>query len=335
MSIQIKEIAFYLPDLIVKNSDLKVKHPDWDMTQVEDRTGVIERHIASEKETALNLAVEASKKLLTSELNKDTLDALIFCSQSSDYILPGNSFILHKELGLPENVFVFDFNLACSGYVYGLAICKSLIASGIANNVLFVTSDTYSKYIHEEDRSARALFGDGASASWINASADGQGVIDILCATYGKFYDKFIIPAGGCRLPKSESTKTLLKDHSGNTRTAEHIHMDGMGILSFVNAKVPEQVRVILQRNNLTVNDIDIFIFHQASKMVLDSLTRLLKLDPNKVFRNIDKIGNTVSSSIPICLKQAKDAGLIKPGSKVLISGFGVGLSYATALINY
>ncbi len=332
--VRIKDIAYYLPETIIDNQYLHKENPAWDMKQVVERTGVFKRHIARENETALDLSLQACRELFSRHQDaKEMIDGLIFCTQSPDYILPPNACVLHKLLDLPENVFAFDFNLACSGYVYGLALARGLVFTGQAKNILLVTADTYSKYISRKDRSARVLFGDGAAVTWITGADSGPGVIDILCSTGGKEYDRFIIPAGGLRLPKSRKTCRPKKDESGNVRTLENIYMDGLGVLAFVNSRVPRQIRQILARNSLTCDDIDLFIFHQASKLALDSLAAILKIEPEKEFRNLQEIGNTVSASIPIALKDALDAGRAVPGHKIVISGFGVGLSWGTALI--
>lgn len=334
MRVKIADSAYYLPEHAVTNQQLHEENPTWNIHQLEKTAGVVKRHIAGDDETALDLSLRACKKLFS--LNPEAqnqIDGIIFCTQSEDYIMPPNSCILHKMLDLPERVFVFDFNLACSGHIYGIALAQGLIFSGIAKTILLVNADTYSKYIHKQDRSARVLFGDGAAASLITISDSTQGIIDIQCATSGKGYDKFIIPAGGCRTPKSKDTSVPLRDDSGNIRTLEHIHMDGMGILAFVNSKVSQQIRNILKHNKLTINDIDLFVFHQASKVALDSLTRILQIEPEKVFLNLREVGNTVSASIPIALRDALDRGMIVRGDKVIASGFGVGLSWATAII--
>lgn len=334
MRVKITDIAYYLPEHTVTNQDLHEENPTWNVKHVEEPAGVVKRQIAREDETALDLSFQACKKLFSR--NKEALnrvDGIIFCTQSKDYIMPPNSCILHKMLDLPEQVFAFDFNLACSGYIYGIALAQGLIFSGTAKTILLINADTYSKYIHKHDRSARVLFGDGAAVSLITISDSTQGIIDIQCATSGKGYDKFIIPAGGCRMPKSKDTSVTHTDDSGNVRTPENIHMDGMGILAFVNSKVPQQIRSTLTHNKLTIDDIDLFIFHQASKVALDSLSRILTIKPDKVFRNLREIGNTVSASIPIALKDALDRGRIARGDIVLASGFGVGLSWGTAII--
>lgn len=304
------------------------------MKTVEARTGILKRHIATEDETALDLAFKACQKLFEKHDGlRHQIDGILFCTQSPDYVMPQNACILHKLLELPENTFAVDINMACSGYIYTLSIARGLIHTGIAHNVLLINADTYSKYIHDKDRATRVIFGDGGAVSWITSAESHEGIIDMQCATSGANYDKFMIKAGACRIPKSEETSVPTTDSSGNVHTMETIEMDGAGILKFVSEKVPKQVVSILERNNYTIEDVDLFIFHQASKMVLDSLSRLLRIKKEKVFSNLQNIGNTVSASIPIALKDAMEEGKISKGDTVLISGFGVGLSWGTALI--
>jgi 3-oxoacyl-[acyl-carrier-protein] synthase-3 len=306
------------------------------MRRVESRVGVQSRHIAEPTETALDLALTACQELFerNAEL-KNLVDGIIFCTQSPDFIMPPNACLLHGELGLNEDVFAVDTNLACSGYVYSLALAQGLVVAGTCKNILLVTSDTYSKFIHPDDRSTRTLFGDAAAVSWVCASTDGTGVVDLLCQTSGRGYESFYIPAGGARHPKTVDTSFGKGDSSGNIRSDETIHMDGMGVLTFVASAVPTQVRRILLRNELDVGDLDLVIFHQASKMALDALTRALAIPPERVFRNLSAIGNTVSASIPISLAQVRTAGTVPPGGLALLSGFGVGLSWATALVRF
>ncbi len=334
MRARIKDIAYYLPEQVIDNDRLHKENPDWDMRLVEEHAGVVKRHIARNNETALDMAFQACRNLFHKNKDaKEKIDGIIFCTQSADYVMPPNSCILQGKLNLSDDVLAFDLNLACSGYIYGLALAQGLVSGGLAKNILLVNADTYSKYINKKDRSTRVLFGDGAAVSWITASKSLQGIVDIKCSTSGRHYDKFIIPAGGCRMPKSTKTAIPKKDKSGNMRTLENIHMDGMGILVFVNSKIPGQVKNILTRNKLTVDDIDLFIFHQASRVSLNSLERLLRINPEKVYRNIHSLGNTVSASIPIALKDALENKKVSRGGKVLISGFGAGLSWGSAII--
>jgi 3-oxoacyl-[acyl-carrier-protein] synthase-3 len=232
-------------------------------------------------------------------------------------------------------VFAFDITLACSGYIYGLQLADSLIRSGAAKRVLLATSDTYSRYIHPGDRATRCLFGDGGGVTILSNSGDpNSGIRDIRCGTAGKQYQKFMIPAGGIRLPRSIETAKEKLDHSGNVRTQEHIKMDGMGVLSFFNATVPCSVKEILQRNNLAMDDVDLFVFHQASQVILDSLRSVLEIPQGKMIYDLAEVGNLVSASIPVALKRAFDRGKAKHGQLALLCGFGVGLSWGTALVD-
>lgn len=337
MSLYIQDIAYHLPEKLVSNDDLERENPRWHMAHIGKHYGVQTRHIADQEETAVDLAVLACSQLFQRHPDlPGRIDALIVCTQSPDYIMPPNACVLHKALDLSEKVMAFDFNLGCSGFVYGLAIIQGLLTGHLAHNILFVTGDTYSRYIHPNDRSPRVLFGDGVAATWITSAPTGHaGLIDTSCATMGASYEKFIIPAGACRQPKSVQTALEQVDKSGNVRTAEHIFMDGKGLMEFVLAKVPDQVRDLLGRNKMNTDMVDLFLFHQASKLALDSLTRSLLLPPDKVFQNIAQIGNTVSASIPIAMRDALDTGRLQRGQKIVVSGFGVGLSWASAILEF
>lgn len=336
MKVKIEDIEFCLPEQIVTNQDLHDENPDWDMKNVEVKSGVVQRHIAAEEETAFDLAARAADRLFApGRQDRDAVDAVIFCTQSPDYIMPSNAFLLHAHLGLKEEVLAFDYNLACSGYIYGLAIARSLILSGTASRVLLATGDTYSRHINKGDRSARVLFGDGAAVTLVTASGGEEGISDLMLATSGKHYRKFYVPAGGARLPSSTETAVEEVDASNNVRSKNDIYMDGMGVWSFIQSTVPKQIRALLDRNSLTVDDVDLYVFHQASKLTLDSLVKVLRLDPEKVFIDLAETGNLVSASVPVALHKALAAGRIPPGSTVLISGFGVGLSWGSMLIKF
>jgi len=331
---RIADIAVGLPDRVVTNEQLCEENPEWDMTKVAGRSGVLSRHIAGDSQTALDLALAACRHLLSENpVLLTAVDGLIMCTESEDYPLPPDGCVLHGLLGLRQDCFVTDINLACSGFVYGLALARGLMATGMCHNILLVTAETYSKKINPRDRSSRVLFGDGAAVTWLNDAPGPGRVVDMLCATDGTGYDKFIVPAGGDRVPISADAAVEREDDNGNWRSQQDIRMDGIGILTFATAKVPQQVKELLHRNQLTVDDIDLFVFHQASALVLDSLARLLRIPPGKVFTNLEQLGNMVSASIPIALHDVLGDHLIKPGSRVLISGFGVGLSWASALL--
>ena len=334
MSLIIKSIEYYLPDTIVTNDDLQKENPDWNLEKVVEKSGVYQRHIAGKNETAYDLSVKACDKLFQSN-DKNDIDGIIYCTQSPDYIMPSNSFLLHNYLNLKDKVFAFDFNHACTGYIYGLAMAYAFFKAGMAKQILLVTADTYSKYINKKDRSTRVLFGDGAAATIVQESNARKGIIDIELGSSGSGYNKFWIPAGGLRLPKSSRTSVVIKDDRGNKRTQNDIEMDGLGVWSFINSVVPKQINRLLEKNNIDKTDVNQFIFHQASKMTLESIMRLMKLNKEQVFINIRNIGNTVSASIPIAIKDAIDQDKIDIDSTVILSGFGVGLSYGVILIEF
>ena len=332
MSLIIKSIEYYLPDNIVTNEDLQKENPDWNLDKVAEKSGVYQRHIAGENETAYDLSVKACAKLFQTN-DKNNIDGIIYCTQSPDYIMPSNSFLLHKHFGLKDEIFAYDFNHACTGYIYCLAMANAFVKAGMAREILLINADTYSKYINPKDRSTRVLFGDGAAATIVKKSGRKRGIIDIDLGSSGSGYNKFWIPAGGLRLPKSDSTSVEIEDERGNIRAQNDIEMDGFGVWSFINSVAPKQIESLLMRNNVEKTDVDQFVFHQASKMTLESIMRLMKLNDEHVFNNIQNIGNTVSSSIPIALKDALDRNEIEIESTLILSGFGVGISYGAILM--
>ncbi|MES2330147.1 MAG: ketoacyl-ACP synthase III [Bacteroidota bacterium] len=334
MNIGIKHIRYHLPETIVSNDDLQNRHSDWDIKKIAEKSGIYNRHIASKNETAYDLAVVAVAKILEQDINKNDIDGIIFCTQSPDYIMPSNAFLIHKKFDFKTSVWSFDYNLACSGYIYGISIARGMIMSGMAKNVMLINADTYSKYINENDKATSVLFGDGAAVSIIS-EMENSAIIDITLATAGSEYESFYIPAGGCRLPQGYKTKELVTDYSGNQKTLENIHMNGFAVWKFISKIVPQQIIDILGKNKISISDINFFGFHQASKLTLDSLIKALKIDPQKSFNNLDRIGNTVSASIPILLKDAIEAKKLMRGDLILISGFGVGLSWGTIILKF
>jgi 3-oxoacyl-[acyl-carrier-protein] synthase III len=332
--IAIEQIACSLPEKCLTNDELRAAFPEWDFERLEKRTGVLRRQIAADGETALDFAVRASQRLIDDgKLLPQDVDAVIFCTQTPDFVMPPNACLLHGRLGLKPGTIAFDITLACSGYIYGLQLGASLIQSGAACKVLLATSDTYTRYIHPGDRATRCLFGDGGAVTVLAESTNGSGIRDIRCGTSGTHYEKFIVKAGGMRVPRSADTSRETVDRSGNVRTPEHIQMDGLGVLSFFNATVPRCVRDILQANGLTMDDIDLFVFHQASQLALDSLTSALNIPRHKMVYDLEETGNLVSASIPVALSRALERERASRGQLALLCGFGVGLSWGAALV--
>jgi 3-oxoacyl-[acyl-carrier-protein] synthase-3 len=324
------DIAYHLPERVVSNLELGQSHPDWRVDQTEKKTGVYERHVARADETAYDLALVATRRLLDRHPGlADKVDAILFCTQSPDHVMPSNAFLLHRDLQLGPNVLALDYNLACSGYVYGLMMASGFIKIGMAKNVLLVTADTYSKYLEPNDRSTRMLFGDGASVSWIGAaqSYSGEPLIgafdDFQCASDGNGWDKFMIKSGAQRQPASQ------RDEPGYRDTIE---MNGLHVLNLVNDRVIRQVLGLLGKHGLEPEQIDQYFLHQASGLALNSLEKKLKIDAARRFSNIAHVGNTVSSSIPILIKDYFSQASLPAGSRMLLCGFGVGYSWASML---
>lgn len=333
-NIGIEAVEYNLPSRIVTNLELQSENPSWEMGRLVSRTGVKQRHIAGPNETALDLALAACRVLDDRQLLKPhEIDAVIFCTETPDHPIPPNACILHGRLGLRTNVMAFDVTLACSGFVYGLGLARSLIASGAARRVLLTTADTYSHLIHPGDRSSRTLFGDGGAATIVGVDARGLELLDMTFATSGREHERFIVKAGGSRVPRSPETARVYSDRSGNLRTAEHIEMDGLGVLSFFNSAIPKAIDELLSRNELSRDEIDCFVLHQASQVALDGIRHAMRLSPERVILDIAEVGNLVSASIPVALARALSAGRLKRGSLIVLCGFGVGLSWATALI--
>jgi len=337
MSVTIENIGYFLPNTILTNTEIGSDHPDWDMAALEQKTGVKERHVASSNETALDLAISAWRKIETNSPNSvREIDGILFCTQSPDWIMPPNSYLFMEALGIGGGIFAYDFNLACSGYVYGLVMANCFIAAGVAKKIALINADTYSKYIDDDDRPTKVLFGDGAAISIIVETKGSKGLIDSSFQSDGSRYDTFFLPSGGTRLidDGTHYRKARSAGRIGSGRR-DKVKMDGMAVWSAVNSVVPQQVSKLIQDNGYKTSDIDLFIFHQASQMALESLMGLLKLGEEQMFSNLSDKGNTVSASIPIAIKDAENLGRLKRGDLIVVAGFGVGMSYAVALMEY
>ncbi len=327
-------IDYVVPARRVTNAMLADLHPSWRMEQVALRTGVLERAWCDESETALDLAEAACRKVLTRmDVAAGDIDAVLFCTQSPDYVMPPNACLLQARLGLPKSTAALDFGLACSGFIYGLYLAKALIVSGAARRLLLVTAETYSKWMHRDDRGPTTLFGDGAAATLVTGGRDGIG--PLATGTDGGQGSVFMIPAGGARQPRSEATMRPVTDPSGNVRTAEDIYMDGGAVLDFVKKEIGGFTQRFLEHSGVTMAMIDLVIFHQASQVTLDHLHRALHVPLEKRFGNLALVGNTVSASIPMAVRDAELQGVLKPGMLLLLVGFGVGLSWGGCLVTW
>lgn len=330
MKSSIKKIEYYLPKNILTNNQLEKEFPEWNAEKIEKKTGIRERHIADGNETALDLGLKAAEKVLE-DYNKSKIDFLLFCTQSPDYYLSTGACILQDKLGLITDIGAFDFNLGCSGFVYGLAISKSFIQSGIANNVLLITSETYTKHIHPKDKGNRTIFGDGASATIIESSEE-EGILEFSLGTNGIGYNNLIVPNGGLRNRYDINAKEI-DDDSGSIRTKNNLYMNGPEIFNFTIEAVPVVVSQCLEKNQTNLNKINYIIFHQANKYMIEYLRKKLKIPKDKFYNNLLHTGNTVSATIPIALKDCLDNRIVAEGDKVLLVGYGVGYSWGATII--
>lgn len=329
MDAYIKAISYYLPEKVVTNEQLVEEFPEWSVDKIAKKVGINERHIAAVDETAGDLAYKAAEKLITENgIKSDSIDFVLLCTQSPDYFLPSTSCIIQHRLGLPTKCGAFDFNLGCSGYEYGLAVAKSLVLSGIAKNVLLLTAETYNKHIHPKDKGNRTIFGDGASASLI--SSEGFAKIgEFVLGTDGSGYDRLIHKTGAMRHYSPLNDVTF--DESNNPLSSDHLFMDGKAIFDFTSDVVPQMIEETLAKHQLKMEDVDLFVFHQANKYMINYLRKLMEIDSDKFYVFMESVGNTVSSTIPIALCEAKKEGRLH--GNVVLAGFGVGLSYGATVL--
>lgn len=329
----IKAISYYLPEKVVTNEELVKEFPEWSVDKVAQKVGVDSRHLAAEDETAGDMAEKAAKKLFEEYgVSPADIDFLLLCTQSPDYFLPSTACILQDRLGIPTSAGAFDYNLGCSGCIYGMAVAKGLIAAGIAKNVLLLTAETYTKYLHPSDKSNRSIFGDGAAACLI--STDGFAKIgEFALGTDGSGADNLIVKTGAAR--HRAATGKFTEDDEGHAWHDDYLYMNGGAIFNFTLDAVPAMMKDILQKNGIKQDQIDYYVFHQANKFMLNTIRKVCGLPKDKFHVNLSETGNTVSSTVLIGLKDCLDTQAIKAGDKVLVTGFGVGLSWGGTVLNF
>ncbi len=341
MRVMIRAIEYCLPRKVETIEDLAREHPEWPLERIVTKTGVAARHLAAADETAADLAVMAAEKLFASGVvAPEDIDFVLFCTQTPDYILPTTACTLQARLGIPRNVGALDYNLGCSGFIYGLGLAKGLISTGQSRRLLLLTADTYNKLIHPDDRSVRTIFGDGAAATLVVAddtAADEAhaGIGPFVYGTDGEGAPNLCVPAGGMRQPITGNPPVEYADAHGNRRSERNLFMHGRAIYSFALKAVPGAVFRLLEEAGLELDDIDCFVFHQASAKVLEALQHRIGIPRQRFFVSMRDIGNTVSSTIPIALKDASDQEMLRAGDRVMLVGFGVGYSWGATIIRW
>lgn len=323
---RIGPIAIHLPQRAETNEMLQRENPKWDMPLIEEKVGIRTRYIARPEETASDLGVAAAEKLFADfGIDRRQIDFLLFCTQTPDYPLPTTACLMQDRLGLRTNIGALDFNLGCSGFVYGLGLADGLIRSGSARNVLLITAETYSKYIGPDDRSLRPIFGDGAAATLVEAGTTPS----LSCFAYGtdgSGANMLLVNRGGARM--KEGAIQPSKRH----RWSSPLCMDGPALIDFTMTRVPHAVDDVLTRAGLSLDQLDYLLVHQASAKLLGHLRDRLGVDEARMPTVLAEYGNTVSSTLPIVIRDLRKDGRLKPGKRSLLIGFGVGLSWSACL---
>ena len=323
---QIGPVEIHLPSKVETNDDLQKEFPAWDMQQIGEKTGILKRHIADEGETSADLAVAAAEKLFQRhDVDRQSVDFLLFCTQTPDYPLPTTSCLIQDRLGLKRTCGAFDFNLGCSGYVYGLAIADGLIQTGIAKNVMLLTGETYSKFIDSGDRSLRTIFGDAAAATLLRG-ADEQSIWGFQFGSDGSGGDMLLVQDGGARSADDAITPRNKK------RWDSRLYMDGPSLINFTVEAVPRLVDEILRVNGLSDDDIHMYLLHQATWKMLDNLRTRMNVCDQRMPMDLADVGNTVSCTLPILIDRLRKSGSWTAESVNMLVGFGVGLSWGGCL---
>lgn len=329
----IKAISYYLPEKVMTNEELVKEFSEWSVDKVAQKVGVDSRHLAAPNETAGDMAEKAARKLFEEySISPSEIDFLMLCTQSPDYFLPSTACILQNRLGIPTSAGAFDYNLGCSGCIYGMAMAKGLISAGIAKNVLLLTAETYNKYLHPSDKSNRSIFGDGAAACLISTEGFAE-IGEFVLGTDGSGANNLIVKAGAAR--QKTATGKFVEDEGGHIWYDDYLYMNGGAIFNFTLDAVPSMMKEILEKNRLEKDNIDYFIFHQANKFMLNTIRKVCGLSKDKFYVNLAETGNTVSSTVLIGLKDCLEANIIKSGDNVMVAGFGVGLSWGGTLLRF
>ena len=316
-------IAIHLPERVETNEELKAQYPGWDMDLIYEKTGIGARHLAAPDECASDLGVAAARKLfLENQIDPQSIDFILFCTQTPDYPLPTTACLIQERLGLRNSVGALDFNLGCSGFVYGLSLADGLIRTGAVKRVLLITAETYSKYIHSTDRSLRTIFGDGAAATLVDAAPE-PTLEGFQFGTDGRGADTLLVTKGGAR----QSDQAIKPRH--RQRWASDLYMDGPSLINFTVGAVPQLVEDILKSAGRSRDDIAYFVLHQATLKMLSQLRERLGIPENQMPVVLEHVGNTVSSTIPIVIDQLRRDGRSRVEQRNMLIGFGVGWSWA------
>ncbi len=317
MFAQIRKISYYLPEKKLSNESIS-----------NDIKGT-NRYHASQDEIGSDLAFQAVLKLFNEYpgIDKNEIDFLLYTTQGLDYFSPSSASILHHRIGLNESCGVLDIPVGCAGFVYGLSLAQAIISSGNASKVLFLLGEIPSKAIHEDDHDLKMIFGDAGVACLVESSSF-NSIQKFVFGTDGKGFDDLNILRGGTRYPIDAS---WLKDNGALPHG--RLAMNGLEILRFSLDKIPKLLQATLLKNDCDFSEINYFVFHHASLIIIKSLQRKCAIPADRLIEYFDEVGNTVSCSIPIALKKADEEGKLKSGDKIMLLGFGTGYAWAGTII--
>lgn len=332
-NLHISHIGACLPERRVSIMDYAGSFTEKEVKRIKKTTGVEAVHVSADDMCSSDYDVAMAKRLMAETgLAGADFDGIVFISQTPDYKVPGTSVILQDRLGLPKESVAFDINYGCSGYVYGLYQASLLVSSGSCKRVLVFSGDTQLKMIHEQDRANRMVLGDGFAVTVVE-----QGSDEMCFAIHsdGSGCRAIFLEAGGYRMPKSESTAEPVVMKNGQTRWPEYTYMDGMEIMNFALSEVPSLVKETLELAGWQKEEVGLFAMHQANKMILEFLAKRIGTDMEHLPLTMEEMGNTVSASVPLMLTEKHRELEERNGlEKVVICGFGVGLSWGAVTAN-
>ncbi|MEX6688449.1 ketoacyl-ACP synthase III [Danxiaibacter flavus] len=332
MDVQISAISYWLPEQVLTNEEINRNHPTWEIEKTSIKTGIRERRVAGEQSTG-DLAYMAAVQLFNEhKIAPDLIDFVLLCTQTPDFFLPTTACILQNRLGLKKSCGALDVGLGCSGYVYCLGLAKGLVQSGSARNVLLITADTLTKLLHKDDKSSIPLFGDAATATLVSCEQKGIKIGNCVYGSDGEGANNLIVK-NGANKHKPMDGIDIYDNENEFVRNDNNLYMDGTEIFKFTASNVPPLIKRVLEQNMLSRDEVDLFVFHQANKYMLDFVRKKIGIEPSKFFYHLERSGNTTSSTIPIALKEAMIQNKMTSNSKVVLAGFGVGYSWAACVL--
>jgi 3-oxoacyl-[acyl-carrier-protein] synthase-3 len=324
MGVQIVGTGSYVPDNVITNADL-LRENGFDPEWIEQRSGIVERRRASANQATSDLCVEAAKRALAAAgLGPKDVDLLIIGTFTPDHFCPSTACLVQDRLGLACPA--FDLSAACSGFMYSLSTAAQYVATGNATTALALGADTNTRFMNPTDQRTYPLFGDGAGAAVITRGTPKQGLLCYQLGADGGGGPLLVIPAGGTREPTSPESVQAGR---------QYVQMDGRSVFKWAVRALTDTIQLVLEQSNLGVNDVAQYVLHQANQRIIDAAVDALKIPRERVFNNIQRYGNTSGASVPIALDEAFRAGRIHPGDTLLLSGFGAGLTWGTALFRW